>query len=183
MENSVEIQLSKFKLTLMLLGSIVFLGLGVLMEVFIINQPISQHTIFQNLLFLRFLGIACILFFGLCAYEIKKKLSAKSIGLVVSDEGIVDNSSPISVGLIPWADILEIKEVKVVKQNLINIVVKNPQDYIDKQSNAFKRKIMQANYRSFSAVISITSNGLKYDYKGLKSLLDQRFMDFKNKNN
>lgn len=84
----------------------------------------------------------------------------------------------MSVGFVPWSDITEMKERKVFAQTFVNIVVKNPQGYIDKQSSAFKRMVMQMNYNSYGSVVGISPNGLKCTYKELKSLLDNRLKEY-----
>ena len=92
-----------------------------------------------------------------------------------------DNASAVSAGYIPWTDVLEIRETNVVNQTFINLIVKNPQDYIDRQKSAFKRKLMQINYNSYGTVIGISANGLKCEYHELKANLDKTFSDFKSK--
>jgi hypothetical protein len=55
---------------------------------------------------------------------------------------VFDNTSAVSAGLVPWTDVLEIRETKVANQTFINLVVKNPQEYINKQKNGIKRKLI-----------------------------------------
>jgi hypothetical protein len=178
MSETVEIELSKSKLTLILLGSIIFVGLGIW---FMINPEKLLTTIFRSTTMIFFAGLAGVLFFGFVGLFISKKLFDKSPGLVISNDGIVDNSSGVSAGFIPWSDIVEIKETKIVNQKFINLVVKNPQDYINRQSSAFKRWAMNKNYTSFGTAIGISANGLKYDYEDLKALLHKKFQEYKSK--
>jgi hypothetical protein len=174
----IEIQLSKSKLTLLFLGSIMFVGLGVW---YVISPPKVNISIFSNPTVVFIVGLASILFFGLAGFFIFKKLFDKSPGLIISDEGVFDNSSGASAGFVPWTDIVEIKETKTFNQSFINLVVRNPQDYIDRQNSAFKRKLTKINYNSYGTVIGISANGLKIKYKELKDLLDERFADFHRK--
>ena len=173
-----EIPLSKSKLTLMFLGSVVFVGLGIW---FVTNHPKINNPIFGNPTTIFIVGLASILFFGLVGFSIFKKLWDKTPGLIISDQGVFDNASGVSAGLVPWTDIVEIRETKVVNQTFINLVVKNPQVYIDRQKSAFKRKLMQMNYNTYGTVIGISSNGLKCDYRELKATLDRKLEEYKNK--
>ena len=173
-----EIPLSKSKLTLMFLGSVVFVGLGIW---FVTNPPKINNPIFGNPTTIFIVGLASILFFGLVGFSIFKKLWDKTPGLIISDQGVFDNASGVSAGLVPWTDIVEIRETKVVNQTFINLVVKNPQVYIDRQKSAFKRKLMQMNYNTYGTVIGISSNGLKCDYRELKATLDRKLEEYKNK--
>ena len=174
----IEIQLSKSKLTLLFLGSIMFVGLGVW---YVISPPKVNISIFSNPTAVFIVGLASILFFGLVGFFIFKKLFDNSPGLIISDEGVFDNSSGASAGFVPWTDIVEIKETKTFNQSFINLVVRNPQEYIDRQNSAFKRKLTKINYNSYGTVIGISTNGLKIKFKELKALLDERYADFNRK--
>jgi hypothetical protein len=180
----IEIRLSKRKLTLMLIGSAVFVVLGVSCA----TSPEKYRTImFPNASLIFLTGIASIIFFGICAIAFIIKIADKRPGLIISDKGIFDNSSGVSGGFIPWSDIVEIGETEIKystltrtrSKTLINIIVKNPQDYIDKQKSYFKRRLMQINYDSYNSVIGITSNGLQYNYAALKNLLKTKFEEYK----
>jgi hypothetical protein len=172
----IEIQLSKSKLTLLFSGSVVFVGLGIW---FVIDPTKINNPIFGNPTTVFIVGLVSIVFFGLAGFFIFKKLGDKSPGLVISDEGVFDNTSAVSAGLVPWTDVLEIRETKIANQTFINLVVKNPQEYIDRQKSAFKRKVMQINYDTYGTVIGISANGLKCDYRELKATLDKTFSEFK----
>jgi len=174
----IEIPLNKIKLTLMLLGSIVFFGAGIGIMV---HPAKIDGSIFQNPTINFIFGIVTILFFGIAAIFAFKKLNDNSPGLIISDKGVVDNSSGISAGFVPWTDITAIKETRVFNQRFINLVVKNPQNYIARQKSFIKRKFVQANYSSFGTAISISANGLKCNQSELKAILDNKFAGFNNK--
>lgn len=174
----IEIQLSKTKLTLMFIGSIIFVGLGIW---YVTYPPKVNITIFSNPITVFIVGLASIIFFGVVGFSISRKLFDKSVGLILSNEGIDDNSSGVSAGFVPWMDVIEIKDTKVANQNIICLIVKNPQDYIDRQKNFLKKKSMQMNYKCYDTVIGISANGLKCNHKELKTMLDAKFEEFKSK--
>jgi len=174
----IEIPLNKIKLTLMLLSSIIFCGAGIWFEM---DPPGINTPILGNPITIFIFGLAIILFSGLAGFILFKKLSDSSFGLIISDEGVVDNSSGISAGFVPWTDITAIKETRVFNQRFINLVVKNPQDYIARQKSFIKRKLVQSNYSSFGTAISISANGLKCNQSELKVILDNKFAGFNNK--
>ncbi len=174
----IEIQLSKTKLTLMFIGSIIFVGLGIW---YVTYPPKVNISIFSNPITVFIVGLVSILFFGVVGFSISRKLFDKSVGLIISGEGIDDNSSGVSVGFVPWTDVIEIKDTKVANQNIISLIVKNPQDYIDRQKNFMKKKSMQMNYKYYDTVIGISTNGLKCNYKELKTMLDAKFEEFKSR--
>jgi hypothetical protein len=176
----VEIQLSKFKLILLFLGSLMFVLFG---TAFIMNPSKFVSPICKSPAIIFIAGLAGISFFGFVGFSIFKKIFDNKPGLLISDDGMIDNSSGLSAGYIPWSDVTEIKEKKVINQKYISIVVKNPWDYIKKQPNFFRRKAMQKNYELFGAVIGISTNGLKYDYSNLLQLLRNKFEEYKIKTN
>jgi hypothetical protein len=58
-------------------------------------------------------------------------------------------------------------------------IVNNPQDYIDRQTNALKKKGMQMNLNSYGSPISISANSLTTNFDNLYELLQQKFNDKK----
>ena len=170
-EQQVEISLSKMKLTLMVIGSLLFVVIGIL---FVINPEKYTTPIMRNPTVIFISGLASILFFSLCFVFIAKKLGDNSLGLIISDKGIFDNSSGLSAGQILWSDIENISVIKIHRQRLIMLQVTNPQEYIDKQTSSFKRKMMQLNFKIYGTPLSITSNGLKISFDELLSTLTDK---------
>jgi len=172
----IEIALSKNKLVLMFLGCVAFVAMGIW---FVTKRPVSDLPILGNPVVVFIVGIASIGFFGLLGVLLVKKLGDNSPGLTISDKGITDNSTAVGAGFIPWDDIIEMKEIQVVNQTFINVLVKNPQDYIDRQKSTFKRKSLQLNFNRYGCVIGISSNGLKCNYKELREILNSKFAEYK----
>jgi hypothetical protein len=167
--DEIIIPLSKSKLTLLMLGSIIFVGAGLW---FLISPPEIKHPIFGNSTLIFSAGLASIIFFGLMTFFYAKKLPDNKPGLIIGTDGIIDNSSGIAAGLIKWTDLENISVIEIHRQKLIMLFVKNPQDYIDRQTNGFQRKAMQMNYKMYKTPLSITSNGLKCNFSELLELLE-----------
>jgi len=166
--HEIIIPISKQKLILLTVSALVFVGVGIL---FVTNPEKYTSPIMRNPTVIFISGVASILFSGLCTPFIFKKIWDKSPGLIITDQGILDNSSGVSAGQIYWADIEDISVLKIHRQKLIMLQVKNPQDYIDKQTSNFKRKMMTLNYKMYGTPLSITSNGLKISFDELLSTL------------
>lgn len=175
-ENQIEIPLSKSKMILTFLGSLIFVLIGIW---FLLNPPKSNHWFFGNEIVIFVFGLAAILFFGLVAVTIFRKLLDKKPGLIINSQGIIDNSSGISAGLIPWTDIQQIKTVQVMSQRFLMFTVKNPQDYLDKASTTLKRNAMKVNYKTYGAPISISSNALKINFDELHKMLLEKMSENK----
>jgi hypothetical protein len=177
-EKQIEIKLSKRKLTLMFVSSIIFVGLGVWFK---INPTKFRSSFVQSTTIIFVAGFLSILFFGFVSFFIFKKLGDKQLGLTITDDGIMDNSSGVSAGHIFWSDVSAIKVAEVFNQKFLMLVVDNPEQYISRQSNAVKRKAMQMNFKMYGSPISISANGLQCNFQELKTILDKKFAEFKQK--
>lgn len=175
-KEQIEIKLSKTKLTLILISSILFVAVGFW---FVINPAKFISPIVHSTTKIFIAGLAGILFFGFVGFFICKKLLDKGLGLIINDEGIIDNSSGVSAGQILWSDISGIETMKVYRENLLMLIVDNPELYINKQTNAIKRKAMQMNFRMYGSPISISVNGLQCNFQELKSILEKKLAEFK----
>ena len=170
--NTVEIPLSKKKITLIFIGSLVFVALGV----WFVMKPgtFSNDGPLRNSTLVTVVGIAAILFFGLCAVYALRKLPGNKPGLIVDESGIIDNSGAVSAGLILWTDINSLSVITVQKQKFILLHVKNPMDYIGRQRGAFKRKMMKLNFKMYGSPLTISANGLKITFNELHRLIAER---------
>lgn len=102
-----------------------------------------------------------MLFFGLVCVVVIRKLVDNRPGLIIHRQGIVDNSSGVSAGLIPWGDIEDIEISQVMNQKFIMIIVNNPEFYLNKVNNPLKKNAIKMNYLSYGSPISISSNSLQ----------------------
>jgi len=165
-----EIPISKSKIYLMLFFSVVFVAIGVAM--FFIQPSSGRYLI--NVPVIRYgLAVACILFFGYTGIFFISRLKGDKPGLIIDEYGITDCSSSVNAGLIPWADIRQFTVVNVMNQKFLMIVVHNPNDYINKQTNALKRRAMIYNHSNYGSPISISANTLKIKLPQLQILLEE----------
>ena len=180
MEDSkrIEIPLSKGKLIIILIVSIIFVSIGFW---FIVRPPLFNNSIFDIPTMLWVSGVSSILFFGFCGVVVVKKLNDKKPGLVIDKTGITDNSTAIAAGHIPWVDIEEIKLVKVFTQQFIIIKVQNPQKYISRQTKSALKKAVEYNYKNYGSPITISEVALKYNFKELETILQNEFKKYRGK--
>lgn len=171
------IPLSKGKLLLSSLGAFAFVAIGFW---FVLDPPSRTGSSMESVL-IMVLGLVSILFFGGIALLVIRKLFDQRPGLVIDERGLMDNSGGLSAGQILWKDIEDISVLKIQRQRLILILVNNPQDYIDRQSNGWKRKLMAMNYRQYGTPVSISSNGLKISFDELLEMLKHHLATFQQK--
>ena len=173
-ENQIEIPLSKQKMYLMLFGSIIFVVIGTWL---VVNPPKSNHPIFGNPMVILISGISAIIFFGYTSFILFKKLPDNKPGLIINSEGIIDNSSGVSAGIVLWTDIIEISTANVMNQKFLMFIVKNPEEYINRQNGIVKRKAMEINYKTYGSPISISANTLDTNFEELYKLLKRKFKE------
>lgn len=160
-----EIPFSKKKLIFLLVCTLLLVVVGCW---FMISPPKLPGL-------LRTVGAVAVLFFGLCAWLIVRKLPETRPGLVLDATGIRDFNSGPEPLQIPWQDMEDLWVLRIQNRKLIMIQVRNPEDYIARQSNVFKRKMMQLNHRMYGTPLRITSNALKISFDKLWQELAERF--------
>ena len=160
----VTIYTSKFKLLTILLLSLGFVVLGVWM------LYMSRFETAITLFLLRIIGLASIVFFGLCGLYPAIKLFDTQPRLVLDSVGIIDRSSAVSVGRIPWQDIRKIDITQVERQKFLTFYVIEPQRYVQR-GNFLQRQMNALNYKLYGSPIQISSASLKISFGELNNLV------------
>ena len=168
----IEIALSKGKIFLALLGAVAFAAIGLW---FVISPPKINSALFGNPVLIFLAGVAAILVFPVFGFLGLKKLTDKKPGLIIDKTGITDNASGASAGHVPWSDITEIRTTQIFSQKFLTVIVRNPNDYIERQTNALKRKNMQMSLSSNGSPINISANTLQCNFDELKNTLQTQF--------
>jgi hypothetical protein len=174
------IELSKIKLLFAILGSLLFVALGLWM-VSIDSATIESLRRYNYPLIVRGLGIVGILFFGFTGIMTLKKIFDKKPGLILNSMGIIDNSSSISDNiLIPWSEIsgLNIYEV-TKKQKFLVFLLKNPDKYIE-AGNSLIHTLKRVNYEKSGSPLAISSNSLKISFNKLVEISNEYFAKYGN---
>lgn len=171
-----EIKFNKQNIILLLISSLILTTLGIW---FAGNPSLFTSTIVPYDIVIVIFGVICTLFFGLMTLYNYKKLSDNSPGLIIDEEGIIDNSSGFSADKIPWRDVTQIRSIVIFKQPVIILELGNPNDYIEKERNLQKQKAMKTNLNMYGAPFGISVNRLKISTEELKSLLEKRLEDFR----
>ncbi len=164
----IEIPLSRLKISLLLIGANVFVITGVLFNIY---PELFESILFRNKGLIRLAGLASVVFFGICGASITMKLFDKKPGLTINKQGIIDNSSGISAGLILWSDIKKIESFEVANKKFIKIIVSNPEAYIENQQGKIKKIMMRINYKRYDTPIQISANGLMISFDKLYNIL------------
>ncbi|MFT6962096.1 MAG: hypothetical protein ACJAWV_001821 [Flammeovirgaceae bacterium] len=177
MNNRIEIEFSKTKILLALIGSIVFVVFGFL---FILKSDMFVSSLASNMGAIKVIGFVSVTFFGFCLIIIVRKLLDNKMGLTIDENGINDNSSATSVGLINWEDILRVETLEIASTKTLIIFTDKPDKYINKARNGFYKKTIKINHKMCDSPISITSNTLKIKHDDLEKLIAKELERRKN---
>ena len=166
---SIFIEKSNTKLFFQIIVRMAFVVFGL----FLIISPLDKNPP----LFIKIIGYVFVILLGSELILLLKKIFSDNIGLEINNEGIIDNSTVPSIGLVEWNDIRNIDVIEINRQKFIMVYVKNTQNYIDKEKNKLKKKTMQMNTNMYGTPIQIVSNALKISHKELYNLLVDKFQE------
>lgn len=170
MNSPIEIPQSKKKILLLILGSLAFVVLGYCFYFEIIpNDGNFNET------FIKIVGIASMLFFGLTLLIGVNRMFKTKPGLIINEKGITDNSTATSVGFIPWRDITSVEPIKVVSTSFLIVHVKNPESYISKETNTLVKKSLQYNRKNHGSPIAIGSTTLAMKLQKIEAFINENF--------
>jgi hypothetical protein len=164
------IELSRSKVLLIILGACIFIALGYWcftrdaseMKGMPIDDPLIVHGA----------GIAGMVFAGLGVIIGIRKLFDKKPGLVLNSAGIIDNSSGLSAGFIPWSDITGGEIYQIRRKKMLMIKVRNPEEFI-RRGNVLRQALVRMNSKMSGSPIAITSSTLKIKFPELLARFQQ----------
>lgn len=166
--NNIEIAFNKWKLLLTLVGSALFVWLGINLVFIWSEEPNTSFPLVKKIV-----GGMSILFFGAVGLFGIYKLILNKSALIINDEGILDNSSSTSFGLIKWETITGFKIEEMMSQKFLVIHVTNPEELIER-AKGMRKKVMKNNYSMYRTPITIPSSVINYKLVNLKELLEKK---------
>ncbi|KRN88351.1 STM3941 family protein [Ligilactobacillus ceti] len=182
-----EVKLSRIKQGVALVAAMIMLLMGMMFTFLPLTWLLKSETVTnQYLIYLFFViskivGIGGLVFFGYIYLHLLRSFFAENLGLFITEEGIYDNTSTLSIGFIKWNDIMSIQKVRVIltDQKFISIAVKNPLEYISTEKNFIAKWFMKINMKFYGTPVIINSNFLKIDLEGLEYLLKESLNEIK----
>jgi len=160
----VAISMSKLKLFLLILGSLVFVALGIL---FILRPNFDSH---YEPGYVQAVGIAALTVFGLCGIYGITKLFDNRPGLILDRDGIVDNSSALALGRVAWLDIYEIRVSTISRQKFLTLMVRDPEQYIQR-AGLLVRLLKSGSIGLTGSPINISANALRITLAELEKMV------------
>lgn len=172
----IEIKLSKKKLSLLFTAAIGFVICSIL---FIINPSHFVSFIVRSEKIIFLIGIIGIIVFGIASIFLFIKLFDNNLGLIINNEGIIDNTNSSSIGLIKWTDIINIRQENVMSTKFLLIEVKNPEEYIER-TGKLKKFTLKQNMNTYGTPLTLTSVGLQSSFEDLRKTIIDSWEKYKN---
>ena len=162
--HEIVVPASRIKLVAVAFGSAGFVLLGAWMVTLAREEGALIATI----------GAASIVFFGLCGGYAVRRIARPEPAVVINGEGIVDNSSLLSVGLIRWDEIAELREYQFKRQTFLAVIPKDADRLLARQP-AWKRSAIRANLAIGAAPVNIPQSVVPVRISELLHEIRRRF--------
>jgi hypothetical protein len=164
------IALSRAKLALTTAGALLMAAAGVWF--FVASDDGSLVTTLGRFVppwVVHALGLAAALFGTAGAVYGVRKSFDREPGLTLGPRGLVDNSSAVAAGVIPWSEITGLDTFEMHNQKMLVVHV-GPAKYVERGS-ALKRALNRANMGMCGSPIVISSNALQIPFDELRNEL------------
>ncbi|HYR11299.1 MAG TPA: STM3941 family protein [Longimicrobium sp.] len=174
------IELSKIKLVMVIAASLFMAAMG--LWFFTASRRGSFSGMpgrFGRTWLIHGVGAGAFLFFAVCTlYAIAKAFDRKP-GLVLGPTGIVDNSSAVAAGFIPWSEVTGVEIFQLGGQKMLVVRVADPEKYISR-GNPLKRALNRANTGMCGSPVVISPNALRISFHELHRELASRLAHARN---
>lgn len=139
-------------------ASFIFVGLGI---IFLVVSFIDEFD-----LLLAVIGVITTFFFGFSSLYLIKSLIIRKPALILSDDGITDQSSYIAAGFLKWEEIMEFQFYHYGSQPFLGISTFDPQ-LILQRSSGFKKLLNNMNKGLVEVQANIPIKNLACDHEVL----------------
>ncbi|MRN56311.1 STM3941 family protein [Paenibacillus monticola] len=163
---------SRKRIMFVTLLSVVFLLLGAVFILFTVIAVGSGNSDI-NVYIVGVVGVVVVLIFLLCLLYYVKTLIAGKPAVVISNEGIFDNSSYLAAGLIKWEEIDEIALINYQKQILLGITTYDANLIIDR-TQGFKRMLYKINKKLIDTQVNIPVKTLACSIEELIEMITEK---------
>lgn len=172
----IEIYSSKKKSLLLLISSLIFVIGGIYM---LMNYGNFTGYSASSPLFIKIIGIASVLFFGLGIYISIRQLLANQLILIINKKGINVNPKKSQTEFIEWKNIKEFLELKILSQKFVIIDVDNSEYWIENEKNAIRKKLMKFNVNNYGSPFNLSANSMQMNHTELMKILNENLNKYK----
>ncbi|WP_291285698.1 STM3941 family protein [Flavobacterium sp.] len=168
----IRIKKNYTKIILLLIAGVIF---GILCLNMFLNPNKYISFVFRSTSFIKSFGLIASILLFVSIILIATKTLKNKYGLILTEEGIIDLSSVVSIGLIHWKDIKGIKEKKVMSTEFLLIDLHNPNEYLDKAKNKLVLNLLKSNLSMYGTPIALSSVALQCSFHKLKTMLNDNY--------
>lgn len=169
-ENSIP--LSKTKLALLVIGSLLFVAAGIWLAQ-LDDAVVASQRRYNNPAVMHGLGVVCALVFSATAVFGLVKLRDDRPGLVFGPDGFTDNASATAAGFVPWSEVTGVGVMEFNRQKMLVVAVRDPEKYLAR-GGALKQMLGRANARMCGSPVVISAHALKADFGALLAEFEHR---------
>jgi hypothetical protein len=149
--------------------------------ILIVIYPSSLiSVVFRSKYIILVAGLFGALTSGLFLYLLSINLFSSKIGLVINNQGILNNTDYVNIGLIKWTDILEIKIKEFGKGKYLLLNLKNEKTYIENTGNYFSKLLLYYNRLQYNTIVHINYKFLESSFEELENILQNGVNEFGN---
>lgn len=174
--DKIEIYSSKKKSFLLLICSLLFVLGGIYM---FINAENFTGFRARSSLFIRVIGIASILFFGLGIYVSIRQLLVKRLILLIDKKGVNVDPEKSLTDCIQWKNINGFSELKIKNQKIVIIDIDNSDYWIEKEENGIRKRLMKFNINNYGSPFNLSANSMQMNYEELIEVLNDNLGKYK----
>lgn len=124
-------------------------------------------------LWAQIMGAVGVAFFAFVGAAVLPRLLRPGPAIIIDDDGILDDASGVSLGLIRWDQVGEIDEYRVDDQAFLGIMVEDAEALIAQQP-FWKRRIIRANLQMGAAAVNIPQASVGIKLSDLRREIEQR---------
>lgn len=168
--DSIQIYSSRKKSFLLLIGSTLFVIMGILM---VMKAGDDSASRVQSPAFIKAMGIASILFFGLGIYVSIRQVIKDHLVLIVNENGLHINPNKFSSEQIAWNEIRGFSEIKIRSTKLVIIDLYNSEYWIEKEQNKIRKQLMKFNFNNYGSPFSLSAQFMQIDHEALMKILTE----------
>jgi hypothetical protein len=170
-EVDVSIKLSRVKMVFVVVGSVLFVMIGTAL----FEQSGGKDAPFS--LFMKLLSLNFIFLFGFCGVYAGGKLFDRKPGLILNSQGIFDNSSAASLGLIPWERVRGLRVVSLSGQKFLVVDLSDPKEFLAR-AGLWNRWLAWMNWKFYGSPVQISAMTLACGFRTLHETVKQAWDRF-----
>lgn len=133
------------------IGQLIFTTLGGYMFLY---PALMTSNVIRYEFVIRAIGAISLLYFGLI-FLLSIKIYYRSVALVITKLEIIDSSTVLSMGSIPWINVADICQIHEGGIAMIKISLINPDLIIDKEKNFIKKLLLKRQNKRLGSPIII----------------------------